>query len=454
MRPNGSIDLAAIERVAPELADASATLATAEHDLQHMSSSGWSSVESARAELLTQLPSLGKTIGTAKEASQIAPTLLGASGPRSYMITFQNDAEMRATGGIPGAFAIVRVSDGRLRFTHFESDTYLVGTRATGVDFGRGYNELYGTGRFGATGDYVNTNLSPNFPYAAQLWLAMWKHKTGQQLDGAITLDPTALSYLLSATGAATLPDGTAVTADNVVAYTQSTLYQRFPTDNTARKQQLLDIARAVSKKVLAPGVDLTALVRAAAQAAAQQRLLLWVTDRPVEAQLARLPLGGVEPTTQAPYFRLTLWNSTGSKLDYYLHASLAWASMTCAGKQHVTVTVRLTNSAPTGLPSYVLGETAEKQFHIPPGDEYLAILAYATHGASLSSYTVNGHASEPAQFGELGHPVWSDGRYVRRGQTLTIVYRLVEPSSSAQPIVPAQPMVNPMQVSVTRNRC
>jgi hypothetical protein len=282
----------------------------------------------------------------------------------------------------------------------------------------------------------------------------MWKHKTGQQLYGAITLDPTALSYLLAATGPATLPDGTTVAADNVVAYTQSTIYERFPTDEAARKQQLLDVARAVSEKVLAPNVDLPALMRGAAQGAAQQRLLMWVSDRQIEARLARLPLGGVEPTTRAPYFRLTLWNSTASKLDYYVHASLAWASTTCGAKQHVTVIVRLTNTAPVGLPSYVLGATTDKQFHIPPGDEYLGILAYATDGALLSRYTVNGRASEPAQFAELGHPVWSDGQYVRRGQTLTIVYQLVEPSSSAQPIIPPQPMVNPMQVSVTRGQC
>ena len=118
----------------------------------------------------------------------------------------------------------------------------------------------------------------------------------------------------------------------------------------------LLDLARAVSKQILGARVDLPALVHAAGHAATQQRLLLWVTDHSVEAQLARLPIGGVEPQTRAPYFRLALWNSTGSKLDYYIHASLDWASSSCGAKQHVTVTVHLTNSAPDGLPGYVLG--------------------------------------------------------------------------------------------------
>ena len=46
----------------------------------------------------------------------------------------------------------------------------------------------------------------------------MWKKKSGQQVTGAIAIDPTALSYLLQVTGPATLPDGEVVSADNVVA--------------------------------------------------------------------------------------------------------------------------------------------------------------------------------------------------------------------------------------------
>lgn len=453
-QPDGSIDLTAIEHAAPPLAQAHATLASATADLQQMSRSGWASIESARTELLARVQSLNKTIGTAQEAAQLAPPLLGAAGPRSYMVTFQNDAEMRTTGGMPGAFAILQVTGGRLHFVKFEPDDYLIGTTATGVDFGHGYDAIYGTSGNGARAEYRNTNLSPNFPYAAQLWLGMWRHKTGQQLDGAITLDPTALSYLLAASGPAKLADGTTVTADNVVAYTQSTIYQRYATDNAARKQHLLDIAQAASTTIMAPGVDLAALVHGAAQAASEQRLLLWVRDRSVEAKLASLPIGGVEPQTTAPYFRLALWNATGSKLDYYIHAAVDWSSSGCGAKRHVTATVTITNDAPAGLPDYVTGGPAVRDLNIPPGEEYLAILAYTTQGGVLAGYSVNGHATEPAQLSELGHPVFSDGRYIPRGGTVTIVYRLTEPASTATPIVPAQPMVNPMKVTVHQEAC
>jgi hypothetical protein len=453
-RSDGSIALARIQRLAVSLDAAGRTLEAARTGIARMPTSDWSSINSARADLLAQLPPLIKTVSSATLAARLIPPLLGVESPKNYMITFENDAEMRATGGLPGAFAILHVDDGAFAFTQFEPDGYLVGTTASDVRFGGDYDALYGTGHYGASSEYRNSNLSPHYPYAAQLWLSMWRHKTGQQLDGAFVIDPTALSYLLRATGPTTLPDGTSVRADNVVALTESTVYTKFAADNAARKDYLLAIAKAVSQKMLARGIDTAGLLRAAARAAGESRLLFWTRDEPIEAQLADLPLSGVEPETAAPYFRLTLWNSTGSKLDYYLHAAVDWTRTGCGPTRQVTVTVRLSNAAPVGLSSYVLGETADKQFRIAPGDEYLSVLAYGTTGADLQSYTVDGKTVDLAQFGERGHPVWSDGEFVPLGKTLTLVYRMVEPAGVGAPIIPAQPMVNPMAVSVHDAAC
>jgi Protein of unknown function (DUF4012) len=89
------------------------------------------------------------------------------------------------------------------------------------VDFGPDYHQLYNGAA--TTTFYVNGNLSPHFPFAAQIWASMWKKFSGQQVDGVIAVDPTALSYLLAVTGTATLPDNTQINGANAVALTQST---------------------------------------------------------------------------------------------------------------------------------------------------------------------------------------------------------------------------------------
>ncbi len=72
-----------------------------------------------------------------------------------------------------------------------------------------------------------------------------------------ITLDPTALSYLLKASGPATLPAGSVVatvTASNVVELTQQRAYADFgKKEKTQRKIFLLDVAKAVSSRLDQP---------------------------------------------------------------------------------------------------------------------------------------------------------------------------------------------------------
>jgi hypothetical protein len=59
--------------------------------------------------------------------------MLGQNGPKRYFLAFQNNAEARGTGGLPGAFAIIEANHGKLAITSMQSDTTLIGTAATGT---------------------------------------------------------------------------------------------------------------------------------------------------------------------------------------------------------------------------------------------------------------------------------------------------------------------------------
>src|SRR6185312_13608525 len=119
--------------------------------------------------------------------------------------------ELRGTGGLPGAFAIATTRNGEIRFRRFESDAALLPPTpdhaiATGLRFGPEYEHLYGPSM--PTTTFVDSNVSPNFPYAAQVWAAMWQKVSGEHIDGVVALDPTVLAYFLAATGPAQLPGG------------------------------------------------------------------------------------------------------------------------------------------------------------------------------------------------------------------------------------------------------
>jgi uncharacterized protein DUF4012 len=451
---DGSIDLARLTSVAPRLDRASASIARATAMVAALPAHTWlGAVDTARAEVLAQLTSIGNTTRSADLAARIVAPMLGGSGPKTYFVAFQNNAEARGTGGLPGAFAIVSADHGKMKFTRFDNDTTLGGVAAT-VDFGPDYDQLYHDA--GTTTLYVNGNLSPHFPYAAQIWASMWKKYSGRNVDGVIAVDPAALSYLLAVTGPATLPDGSQVNAANVVALTQSTAYARFPVDRVARQKYLLQIARAAVDRIIDQKGDTAALLKAAGRAASERRLLVWSADPTLESDLAQTEVSGMIPETSDPYVGLSIVNDGGNKLDYYLDRSLTWQRTGCGPSGQVTVTIALTNNAPaSGLPATTV--TARSDAHgypVKPGDNRLLVGYLATAGSQMTSVTVDGKAAAAGVGAERGHPVYTVDLELPRGTTRTVVLHLTEPAESGPPIVLQQPLIRPLTVKLDDAGC
>lgn len=449
---DGSFDLTRIAVVGPALTRASAAMTQAVAGLQTLPLRTWlSSVDVARTDVVTQLTSVAASARSAERAARIVPPLLGEDGPKTYFVAFQNNAEARGTGGLPGAFGIARADHGKVTVERFESDSVLSGVAAK-VSFGNDYDQLYGG--TASTTLYGNGNISPHFPYAAQIWASMWQKHSGQKVDGVIALDPEALSYLLAVSGPATLPDGSQVSAANVVPLTQSTAYARFPTDNDGRKRYLLDIARAAAQKVIAAGSNPVALVKAGAQAAGERRLLVWSADKAVQAELEGTSVGGAVPTARTPYAGLSIVNVGGNKLDYYLDRKLTWKSTGCAATRDVTVTIALTNNAPRNPgPAIVVSRSDEHPYKVKPGDNRLLVGYLATAGAQLTSVTLDGKAGGATVGRERGHSVFNVDLELPRGTTRTVVLHLKEPGTGP-PVVLRQPLVRPLTVDIVNAAC
>jgi hypothetical protein len=454
-RPDGSIDLSRIVAVRPALTSVSATVAGTTKTISELPAHTWlSSIDAAHADALSQLTALDDALKSADLAVHILPAMLGQNGPKRYFLAFQNEAEARGTGGLPGAFAIIDADHGKLRFTRFESDA-LRGISAD-VNFGPDYHQLYEGD--GTTTLYGNGNVSPNFPYAAQIWASMWRNYSGQRVDGVIAVDPTALSYLLAVTGPATLPDKSQVSAANAVALTQATAYAKFGlsgAEQAQRRAYLLGIASAASKKILDAHGASAALLRALGKAADERRILVWSADPAVQADLAQTSVAGIIPTTTVPYVGLSIVNGGGNKLDYYLDRSLTWRRTGCGSPRPVAVTITLTNNAPaSGLSPYVTGRGDSHSYPVKPGDNRLAVSYFATQGALMKDVTVAGRPGRGRIGAEHGHPVFTIDVELPRGTSRTIVLHLSEPAGLGTPIVLYQPLVRPLHVTLDDAVC
>lgn len=461
LRAHGdTIKIDPLIQAGPALASASRAMDHAEAVVDALPSSTWfGPVDKARASFSAQLHAVVGYIDAAANATRVMPGMLGSTHPLRYFVGLQNEAEMRGTGGLPGAFAIATVNNGTIKFEHFYSDGALLPQKThqlidTGLDFGKDFDRLYGSSA--PTSLYVNTNLSPNFPYAAQVWAAMWQKVSGEHVDGAIALDPTALAYFLSVTGPVTLPSGLPVTAQDIVPLTEKDEYAIF-SDNNQRKQFLVDVMKAASTKLTSGAGSASQLARTMVTLSNQQRLQIWSSNPEAEKVLAGTSYGGVVPPASRPLAAMVVNNIAGGKLDYYLGRSIEYHRVGCGSSRDVFVTMTLRNSAPAvGLPSYVTtrGDSLYLQGRTQPGDNRTLLDYYATNGAELLEATVNGQEAAVAVLHDLGHPVYRLDLELPRGTTTTVTLRLTEPPQSGAPVVWRQPGVSPLQVAAFNQAC
>ncbi|WP_240980773.1 MULTISPECIES: DUF4012 domain-containing protein [unclassified Streptomyces] len=447
----GHLGLSALRRSAPALDQASRNAFDVRTEVDELPRRTWlPAVDRARDRLAEQLDRLVSATVDAATAARVMPSMLGERGPRRYVVVFENTAEARGTGGLPGAFALLTADRGRLAFERFGNDTQMADAIAE-VDLGDDYAALHGHNA--PTTTWVNSNLSPHFPYAARIWTAAWRKHTGQKVDGALALDPSALSGLLTASGPARLPDGTTVTAANVVDLTERSSYADYP-DTQERKAFFLDVARAAAQRLLGAADDpkrRPALFAALSGQLREGRVKAWSAHPSEQRELRRRPFGGVLPGTSDPFAGLVVNNAAGTKLDYYLDRRLEWAPGRCVeASREITVTVDLTNRAPdSGLPAYVTQRLDEPPYRTRPGDNRLLVSYYASKGAKLARAALDGRPVLVNQGVERGHPVYTLDLEMPAGATRTLVLHLLESPSDRPPSLLRQPLVRPLQATV-----
>ncbi|MCC9740255.1 DUF4012 domain-containing protein [Streptomyces sp. MNU89] len=450
----GLLNLSAVRRAAPLLDHASRSAARVRTEVDALPHRTWlPAADRARTRLARRLDRLRPLTGDAAAAARVLPSMLGADGPRRYLVVFENTAEARGTGGLPGAFAVLRADRGRMSFERFGNDTELASVKAD-VDLGAEYDALYGPSAPAAT--WVNSNVSPHFPYAARIWAAAWHRHSGQRVNGAISLDPSVVSALLAASGPVRLPDGNTVTAGNVVDLTERASYAVHR--NTARRKAFfLDVARAVATRLLDAAEDPArrpALVAALHRQLAAGRIKVWSAHPAEERELLAGSFGGALPDGSVPLAGLVVNNAAGTKLDYYLDRELVWAPGRCVdGRREITVTARLTNRAPeSGLPPYVTQRVDDPLHDTRPGDNRLLVSYYASAGAMLSRATLDGRPALVNHATERGHPVFTLDLELPARSTRTLVLHLLEPPTGRAPVVLRQPLVRPLRATVRQN--
>ena len=354
-----TVDLSVLRDAGPRLTRAAAIIKSDRVEVEAIDPKGLDrQIRASLPTLLDGLETVERLSGPAAQAAQLLPAMLGADGPRTYLVLFQNLAEARATGGMPGAFVVVKADHGAVTIVDQGTAASSLGVFDTPVlpldpDMEATYTDRIGTYP-------ADINLTPDFPTAAATAREMYRRRTGRTVDGVLATDPVALSYVLRATGPVPLPGYQPLDASTAVRQLLNQAYLDIP-DEAQQDAYFAGAAKAVFDALVGHHVDAKVLVAALARAAGERRSLVWSAHPDEQAEIAKTTLAGSLPLADGthPVVGVFLDDGSGAKLDYYLTHEASLVTGVCGddGSMALGLTVKLGSTAPrTGLPKAVTG--------------------------------------------------------------------------------------------------
>ncbi|MEO7555932.1 MAG: DUF4012 domain-containing protein [Acidimicrobiales bacterium] len=318
-------------------------------------------VRNAVDTLNAKITSARREVGVVAEATEVAPAIFGADGPRHYFLAILTPDELRGTGGFIGTYGQLDINDGRMTLPRLGQIAELnaaVDRPAQLAALPAVYRERYG----GFSPDRYWQNLTAPADFttvATGIEAAYPTTSIGTAIDGVIAIDPIGLAALLRVTGPITVPSWPEpLTADNATRILLLDQYVQL--SGEPRDEFLKQVARAVFDKLTAGELESPAKVVAAlADATHGGHIKLHSTHPEEQSLFADMGAAGALPSLDGDSFQLVTMNGSETKIDYFLHRSVRYRVTvdpeTGDTKAVATITVR--NDAPaTGLPPYVIG--------------------------------------------------------------------------------------------------
>jgi len=430
-------------------------------------------------DALTEARSADDLLADAEAGFEILPSFLGAEGPRSYLLGFQNPDELRGTGGSILRFAELHIEDGVPTLERGGS-VYKIDQDRTTFDIPLPKDAWYvrsieDAQRFG------NANWSPDWPLSSKLTVAYGRRAAREfadaefpsRIDGVIGVDPMAVEKVMPGVGAYVLPDyRNRITADSVLYFVLYKAYAAYPIA-AQRRAVLQEVVDGFYDGLIDP-THPTELAQGLGEALRFKNMQIWMADHREQDFVERMEWdGGIRKASGSDYLYVVEQNVGGNKFDYFDDQSTEMDIAIDGRDVRVRTSVSITHSVFFPQPRWVLGDSSKgdaAKKASPPHRPMINV--YVPGAAELSSAEVRGTRLDtplpaiwpsdtvPAEHTERGKKVWSttldilpeETGTVRFGYRVPGVIRTDGDRSVYRLVLQHQPKVQPetMTVSLT----
>lgn len=306
--------------------------------------------------LTNDLPVIRHKINQARLLLPLVPGFIAQESKKTYLVLFQNSAELRPTGGFIGSYGLLSFEKGKLLDFSVE-DIYAADGQLKGyVEPPEPIKQFLGQN----TWYFRDSNWDPDFTVSAERAEWFLNKTTSRNVDGVIAVNLPAVKELLVATGPITLSDyNEEVTSDNLFERAEYHSEIDFFPGSTQKKDFLGALAREIFDRLKNSSASgWLKLSQALETSLAQKQLLLYLHDADSQRLLLEQNWAGaiftpnLNPADNQPvtsdYSYLVEANLGINKANYFLRRNLEQQLTLLKNREILSVTtIEYQNQSP-----------------------------------------------------------------------------------------------------------
>ncbi len=277
-----------------------------------------------RDQVVLMRSMLGEARMTLRETRRMAailPDLLGHDLFRTYLLVFQNQTELRPTGGFMGSLAEVQVDRGAITKVQVPGGgPYDLRSQLKVRVQPPKPLQLVG-GRW----EFQDANWFPDFPTSAAKIRWFWEKSGQPTLDGVIAVNATIMEDVLRVLGPVELPAyGKTITAENFHFETQKAVELEYDKAENKPKKIIGDLMAILMERVKTADRDTRMKLVQIAASALETKEIQLAFFRPEEQSVVQdFGWSGVMPPVQGDALSLITANIAGQKSDAEVKESI-----------------------------------------------------------------------------------------------------------------------------------
>ncbi|MFA5126472.1 MAG: DUF4012 domain-containing protein [Patescibacteria group bacterium] len=270
--------------------------------------------------LKNDLPATIDNLKNLQQILSVTGELLGQDQEKRYLVLFQNNNELRATGGFIGSYAVLDVYKGQVKNLEIpKGGTYdLTAGQKTKLRAPQALSII------NPNFNIWDANWWPDFPTSAKKITWFYNNSGGSSIDGVIAINASVLQELLRIYGPIYMPDyNITIDADNVFAVLQEQVEFKYDHEANTPKAIIADLVPQVLSQLLSRTDKQKETAALMAKLLTDKDIQIFASDQVLQKELSNFGWSGEILSTDKDYLNVVDTNIAGGKTNNDIYQTI-----------------------------------------------------------------------------------------------------------------------------------